>query len=331
MQTFAAIIISFFAAAIPTVVYSGAFYWADRYEREPRSLVVVAVVWGAIPAILVSLLFELSLGSPVVDDSNVLSASIMEMAVVAPIIEEVAKAAALLGLFLWKRDEFDGVLDGLIYGALIGFGFAMTENFIYFTGAYLQEGFLSLTFTIFLRSVVFGLNHALYTSLTGMGFGLARNVRNRAARVALILLGLLAAILVHSLHNLSIVLSSVAPAAFLLSLFIAACGLALIVLSVYLSWRHERYVIRTELAEELGSIITPEDLLILTSSWRSPMRDRTADSDRYVLYVELAVRKRRMRMLGAEREHELLGQVREIRQQIEILQETDAQRPESLA
>ncbi len=70
------------------------------------------------------------------------------------------------------RHEFDGVLDGLIYGVLIGFGFAMTENFFYFIGAFDEGGFVNLTAVIILRSVVFGLNHAFYTSLTGIGFGL---------------------------------------------------------------------------------------------------------------------------------------------------------------
>lgn len=59
------------------------------------------------------------------------------------------------------RHEFDGVLDGLTYGAIIGFGFAMTENFLYFIGAFSEGGFVDLTVLIFLRAVIFGLNHTL--------------------------------------------------------------------------------------------------------------------------------------------------------------------------
>ncbi len=42
------------------------------------------------------------------------------------------KGLALVALFYLARQEFDGPLDGIVYGALIGFGFSMTENLLYF-------------------------------------------------------------------------------------------------------------------------------------------------------------------------------------------------------
>ena len=47
--------------------------------------------------------------------------------IIAPIIEELSKA---LGLRLIKNQIFE-LEDGLIYGAVAGFGFAATENLIY--------------------------------------------------------------------------------------------------------------------------------------------------------------------------------------------------------
>src|SRR6185369_17813007 len=57
----------------------------------------------------------------------------------APIVEESSKAFILLVLFLWKRDEFDGIVDGVVYAGMVGLGFAMTENVLYY-GRALQEG-----------------------------------------------------------------------------------------------------------------------------------------------------------------------------------------------
>lgn len=37
-------------------------------------------------------------------------------------IEELIKAAALLGLFLWQRNEFDNTVDGIIYATMVGLG-----------------------------------------------------------------------------------------------------------------------------------------------------------------------------------------------------------------
>ena len=50
----------------------------------------------------------------------------------APIVEEVGKGLGLLLLFVTARRAFDGPVDGVVYGALIGAGFALTENIQYF-------------------------------------------------------------------------------------------------------------------------------------------------------------------------------------------------------
>ncbi len=54
----------------------------------------------------------------------------------APLVEELAKGIALILFFFWKKDEFDNVVDGVIYAAMVGLGFAMTENVSYYGFAY---------------------------------------------------------------------------------------------------------------------------------------------------------------------------------------------------
>src|SRR5690606_32033414 len=121
-------------------------------------LVVVAFLWGAIPAIVASLVGEILIGSPMIEAPGSVAEAVVESALVAPLVEEFAKGLALYAIYRFLRREFDGVLDGLTYGALIGFGFAMTENFFYFVGAFTEGGFVDLSLLIFLRSIVFGLN-----------------------------------------------------------------------------------------------------------------------------------------------------------------------------
>ena len=176
-----ALFISLAAAIIPTVIYVLIFYWADRYEREPLWLTAVAFIWGAVPAIIVSIIGEFVLGWQSIDAPDSVAGAIVNGAIIAPIVEELAKGTALLLIFWFMRHEFDGVLDGVVYGALIGFGFAMTENFFYFVGAYDEGGYGQLSFVIFLRAVLFGLNHAFYTGLTGIGLGMARWVHRRSS------------------------------------------------------------------------------------------------------------------------------------------------------
>ena len=321
MSIFLGLLISLAAAVIPTLIYALAFYWVDRYEREPIWLVIVAFLWGAIPAIVVSLIGELAIGTPFATAPDSLAGSLMGAAVVAPVVEELAKGAALWAIYRFYRHEFDGVLDGLIYGALIGFGFAMTENFLYFIGAFTEGGLVSLSLVIYLRSIVFGLNHAFYTALFGIGLGLARQSTSRGKARLWAGLGLAAAMLVHALHNFGAGITSINGLGFLLSLGLAALGVGLIGLAILLAWQQERRWIQEELADEVGTLLSREEYQGLTRGWRrSPLLNRRrnpAHAKRLGLLVELAFRKHRLRRLGPERERTIEKQVQKLREQIE--------------
>ncbi len=305
------------AALLPTLLWSLLFAWADRYEREPRRLVFIAFVWGALPAIVLSVLAEVLIGAPFVAESDGLAAELVSGALVAPVVEEIAKVLALLYFFYRWRQEFDGVLDGIVYGALIGFGFAMTENLFYFLGAYDEGGMGNLAFLIYLRAIVFGLNHAFYTALFGMGLGMARNSRSTAGRILWALGGLIAAIMAHALHNFGVGVTSVSGWGALLSLSVAAAGLGLFLLTVLLSWRAERDCIRNELSREVGATLSREEFAYLTGRWHRPLRPRNRaqreQANRLQLCVELAFRQRRLRLHGEGREPELVKEIAELR------------------
>jgi len=317
-----ALLLSIAAAVIPTVLYVLLLYWADRYEREPIWLVVVAFVWGAIPAVIVSLFGELVLGWPWIDAPDSITGAIIEGAVIAPVVEELAKGVALLLIFLFMYQEFDGVLDGIVYGALIGFGFGMTENFFYFIGAYDEGGFQQLSVVIFLRALLFGLNHAFYTGLTGIGLGLARLFRAPGARWLWGIVGLTVAIIAHSLHNLGASLAAVDSAGLGLSIFVAIAGIGLVVLAMLLAWQHERGCIRRELVEEVGGVLTAEEYLLLTERWHNPLRKRSPSARRRAyrmhLYVELALRKCRLRDAGPSEALSILREVARIRNELAV-------------
>jgi protease PrsW len=309
-----AVLLSAAAAFVPTILYTVAFYWADRYEREPLALLAVAFLWGAVPAIVVSMIAELTLGAPLPAYMLGLTADAAVSILIAPAVEETVKALPLLWLFLRRRQEFDGPLDGLIYGALIGFGFAMVEDFFYFMGAWYAEGFVALGCLFIFRSLFFGLNHAFFTSLTGLGFGFARGQRSAMRRVIYVALGLAAAIFAHTLHNLGAALFSVTPVAILLSLMTAAGGLFILFVAVLLSWRQERTMLRQELSGEVGNLITQKELDLLTGRWRQPiLPSRDGSSQRMQLYVEFAARKRRLRQLGPAAEPELPAEIAALR------------------
>src|SRR5262245_14393155 len=154
MSTLTAIL----ATAIPTAIYSLLLWWLDRYEKEPLSLILIAFLWGALPAIALALLFELVLAAPL--ERSPIGPGIVTWGL-APLVEEPIKALALVGLYRFARYEFDGPLDGIVYGALVGFGFSMTENLLFFLR------YTDLDQLFWVRSVLFGMDHAFFTSLVG--------------------------------------------------------------------------------------------------------------------------------------------------------------------
>lgn len=315
------IALALFAAVVPAFLWSLLIWWCDRYEREPLSLAIITFWWGAVPAVILSILMEGILGIPLRLWENELILEVVESSAVAPVVEEVVKGLALVFLFLALRREFDGVLDGIIYGALVGFGFAMTENFLYYLGAVMEEGLGGLTIVIFLRAVLFGLNHAFFTAITGAGLGLARLSRNLWRRWALVIAALAMSVTFHAVHNLGASLAQVNFLTFFVSVVSDWGGVLLVVVIALLAWQRERRWIVAELADEVGVTLS-QDEYALTASYGRRMRQWFVGSRgrRFArlhhLATELAFKKHQLRLLGAEREPKLAAEIARLRERI---------------
>jgi RsiW-degrading membrane proteinase PrsW (M82 family) len=194
---------SLLAGLLPMLLYVGALYWADRYEKEPKRMLAAAFLWGAIPALLVAIAVRLFFRLPV-DLLGPEAIEAVRAGLVAPLVEEALKGVAVIFIAVRYRLEFDNVLDGIIYGAMVGFGFAMTGNTLSYLGAFLLRGFGGLSSTIFVEGVLYGLNHALYSALFGAGLGYARLARQRWQRWSIPLATFVLAVVSHALHNLAI-------------------------------------------------------------------------------------------------------------------------------
>jgi RsiW-degrading membrane proteinase PrsW (M82 family) len=190
-------VIGFVLALIPLTVVFLAVRMIDRWEPEPKLMVLFAIAWGAVAAVGLTLLLDLGLTFLVGLRSDAMSAVIQ-----APIVEEFWKGLGVFLIFLIARRHFDGPVDGIVYGALVGAGFAFTENIQYFAVSLIEGGGSQLTMTFFVRAVLSPFAHAMFTSLTGLAIGLAaRKHANAGAALGLGALGLLGAIFLHALWN----------------------------------------------------------------------------------------------------------------------------------
>ena len=135
--------------------------------------------------------------------SNQDTGSILTAIAVAPLVEESVKGLAVLVVLWFTRRHIDGVLDGMLIGALVGLGFAMTENITYFGVAYSDGGAAAVGTLFIIRSVINGMGHAVWTSFTGAAVGWSRARHGRGVlRLIVPVIGWGAAVLGHSIWNL---------------------------------------------------------------------------------------------------------------------------------
>lgn len=246
-----ALIVGAVIATLPVPLYLALALWIDRYEKEPIGMLAVTFLWGGTVAIFFSGIIN-SVGGAVV--GAFLGGGIGQFytsVISAPIVEETTKALALLILFFWKKDEFDGVVDGIVYAAMVGLGFAMVENFIYYGRALAGGGIVEGALVFGIRGVFSPFSHPVFTAMTGIGLGLARQSHNTFVKLAAPLAGLTAAIVLHAIWNgSSYVLGGGLGLLFLLFIYSPFLIIAVLAVSFFALSREGR-VIRQYLTPEL--------------------------------------------------------------------------------
>ncbi|MEP6697285.1 MAG: PrsW family intramembrane metalloprotease [Pseudonocardiales bacterium] len=188
-------------ALIPVPLLVASVLVLDRYEPEPRRLMVFSFFWGATAAALIALVLNTA-GSVILHQfTSGATADLISASVGAPIVEEGAKGAVIFLLLRVRRHELDGPIDGIVYAALVALGFAMTENVLYYSAAAMQGGTPGLIGTFVLRGVFSPFLHPMFTAATGIGLGYAAITRSHAARVLAPIAGLVIAMLLHGTWN----------------------------------------------------------------------------------------------------------------------------------
>ncbi|MEO6349738.1 MAG: PrsW family intramembrane metalloprotease [Candidatus Limnocylindrales bacterium] len=238
--------------------------WIDLYEREPRSMVLGAFMWGALVVPLFGGFGNDLWGVFIAKAFGGEFASQWSAALTAPVIEEIYKYLGIVVLYLIARLEVDDLIDGFVYGALIGLGFAVAEDIFYFmfhfggSVAAVIEGF-------FVRVIASGLyGHVTFTGIAGIGFAyfVSRRAdkpfsRRFAVAAGLLLLAMLAHFIWNSplFNDLPILLYGVVKGApFLIGLIVL----------LYLARRRENVALTEVLTPELshGGVLGTELALL---------------------------------------------------------------------
>ena len=234
----------------------------DRWEPEPRGLVAFALAWGAIASVIIALGVDLVL-SMVFGARDSYAAEVFQTVVQAPIVEEFAKGLGVLIVYAIGRRAFDGPVDGIVYGALVGAGFAFTENIQYFAVSWIEGGVGETSTTFFVRGIMSPFAHVMFTSVTGFALGLAarRGATTRQA-VGPWLVGLAGAILLHAFWNGSAMFTDF----FSVYLMLQVPLFVLFVLGIVALRREESRLTRTRLGEYAAAgWFTPQEVDMLAT------------------------------------------------------------------
>jgi RsiW-degrading membrane proteinase PrsW (M82 family) len=254
-------------AFLPAPFYLAIWLWLDRYDPEPAWALAGAWLWGGGVATFISYIVNTLSGSltHAVTGSPAL-ANFMSSSVSAPLVEEFTKGLPVVLILLLFRREFDGVMDGIVYAGVVALGFATVENVLYYGRNLMTDGFSGLFATFVVRGLLDPFGHSVYTAMTGIGCGISRVTRNKAARWLAPLGGYAVAVTLHFLWNsIAMLAGGVGILVYYLLIWVP---LLLVFLAVVL-WigAREARLIRTMLDFEVACrLITPEQAAIV-GSW----------------------------------------------------------------
>lgn len=271
------------AALLPAPVLVGTFLWLGRYRRRPWLVLAFCFGWGACVATAISLIVNTS--ASIILDKNGLDPNLAAV-VSAPVIEEIAKLLGPLLVYWTARRHLTGTLDAIVYCGLAGAGFAIAENVLYASGAYLNgaesldvaAGIAQVTILVAVRGLATMFAHPLMTGLSAIGLGKAARRPGRKGLQTVWIIGmLLCGMGLHALWNGSSVLGvnldmpalwfALYPA-FLAPLFFTMVGAAL--------WLRAADARRTQVAlapmVAAGQVSPPELASLATFSRRAAAR-----------------------------------------------------------
>lgn len=191
-------------ALIPLAIVLLGVRWIDRWEPEPRLLLLIAFVWGATASIAIALIVDVGASLlRVAGGADVNTTQYWQIGFQAPIVEEIAKGLGVLLIYLLARRYFDGPVDGLVFAALVAGGFAFTENIQYFAVQIAESGTLDVQVgqIFFIRGILSPFAHVMFTGLTGFFIGLAARKGTTGGGVLFFFIGLVPAIILHGFWN----------------------------------------------------------------------------------------------------------------------------------
>lgn len=262
-------VIATVVAFLPAMLYLVPLIWIDRYDPEPFWLLALAFAWGALVAVVVSFvintLFDLVVSIGISPEIGSAAGAIIS----APLFEEGSKGLGVVVILIFFRKYFDDILDGIVFAGVIALGFATVENVLYYGRAIGQGGMGGLAFLFVLRGIMSPFAHVTFTSMTGIGCGIARESHNIFVRILMPIIGYICAVALHALWNGMAVVGGLEG--FVFGYFVLELPFFLIFVGfAFYVMRRQGKILKEMLAIDIArGLLTQEQGDIVTSAFKS--------------------------------------------------------------
>lgn len=179
-----------FVAIVPVLIIILYIYFKDKYDKEPKQLLLYNFLLGAIVSIFITtiLYYVLDILVPLTNHTSIFEQFIKAFFVVG-LTEEFSKYV-IIRYFAQKNNAFNEPFDGIVYALMVSMGFAATENVFYVVEGGYQVALI--------RAFTAVPAHATFGVLMGYFMGKAKFSNNR---IGLNLFGLFLAVIFHGAYD----------------------------------------------------------------------------------------------------------------------------------
>ncbi|WP_255198571.1 PrsW family intramembrane metalloprotease [Halorarius litoreus] len=196
-------------SALPALALAGYVWYSDVTTSEPLSLLAATFILGVLTAGFAAVVNGLL--QPVFTTLGGIGMVLFFYLIVGPVEESVKLLA--VRLYAYNDARFAAVIDGAVYGAVAGLGFATIENALYIGRVVGEVGGLSLGLDLIgiggditATRALAGPGHVVYSSFAGYYLGLAKF--NPGNRGPIIVKGLIIAAVIHATYNTTVGIGS---------------------------------------------------------------------------------------------------------------------------
>lgn len=256
-------------------------YYIDLFEPEPLSVLLAAFAWGGVIAVGFAGAANNALMQVLAKFAGPDFAQAWGAALIGPPVEETLKFLGVVTLYLIVWREVDDLIDGFVYGALIGLGFAAVENVQYFLGAVAVSGDQATPVVgmFVLRVLILGTYmHVLWSAIAGIGLAyyVTQLDQPRSKRLLWLVGPLALAMVAHAIWNsplLASLVDSGLAGQLAFGLIKGSAFFIFLAVVVLLAQRREFGWFATIMAQDTGGDVITDDevreLRSLFSRWRA--------------------------------------------------------------